>query len=410
MFNSLTLSRNTLDLLNQRKSFIKNALKKYKDRQKFRIDRIKYAQTISHQELQYRLKKVIDKRSPSEIIKALHSTTNSSIWLGLSYYKFLSTSLDFRTALHDLEFSQEDQKLIELINSKRNISNYKKYTPDHIFSVVFRELEYSYHNPSYDNQIETPSINSTIVLVSGVFNEIFSTPAFERACKHLHRKFGIKYICPEVKGTRGVTTNSELLEKQLYEYIEMNPNEKLWVIGFSKGGIDMLHFLKHHKKFAEKYICGLSTIGSPILGSDHADHKIVRSVNFLHELFESWNLGHKDVLFKEIYESLSSSFQSPWFYSNYKNLPKLKFYTALALESTWYESHIWMLLTKAFFQSSKPNDGIVDVEHAQYPKEFGTNLGICRGHHLIGQRSSHFSQEALIEAHIVTLNKLGLLN
>jgi len=106
-----------------------------------------------------------------------------------------------------------------------------------------------------------------------------------------------------------------------------------------------------------------------------------------------------------VQESISQEFQEGWFKENYSFLPKDIFYSALALQSNWKDGHIWMILTKLFFQSKRPNDGIVDIESARYPDYFqGVNLGIIQGHHLVGTRTSDFSQEALLEAHIIFKN------
>ena len=405
-----SLRNKAKNFIDERKSFLKNAYSRYQDRRENIKGRIHYAKTTSVGELNKRLSELKESKSPIDMARVVHGLTNSSIWLGHSYYRYLKTTLDLKTALHDLEFSQEDETILKII------ANPNKKLPDHIsmqevFEVVFKELEYAHFHKSYHPLVYSRPIKTTIVLISGVLNEIFSTPAFERAAIELHRKHGIKYICPEVKGMKGVETNVLLLENQLREYIEQNPKEKLWIIGFSKGAIDVLHYLKHNREFANKHIVGLSTIAGPILGSEHTDHKLLKGLSLIHDFAETRGIKNKDVLFKEIYQSLSASFQGPWFENNHKKLPKLKFYTSLALESSWYESHVWMILTKTFFQSSKPNDGIVDVEHAHFPDYFkALNLGTYPGHHLIGQRSSHFPQESLIEAHLIVLNKLGLLD
>ncbi len=374
-YNSMHLNileRFSKDNLLQKVSLLKNAISKYQDRLAYRKDRIDYAKTISLQELEKQIGTIKKTRSPAEVIRLLHSTANSSVWLAHSYYKFLSTSIDPRLTLHDLEFTEEEEDLLnKLISDKFNINDLNdSFTFEEIFSVVFRELDYAHRHPKYRSKLKAKPFGSTIVLVSGVLNEIFSTPAFERAAAHFSKTLGVKYICPEVRGTKGVKTNAKLLEKQLQEYIEHNPGEKLWIIGFSKGGVDTLHFLKHNREFAQKHIIGFSAIASPILGTDHTDHKILKGVSYLHDFIDSEKIKNQDILFKEIYQSLSASFQTAWFAENYINLPRLSFYTALALEASWYESHVWMLLTKTFFQSDRPNDGIVDVDHALFPESF----------------------------------------
>jgi hypothetical protein len=68
------------------------------------------------------------------------------------------------------------------------------------------------------------------------------------------------------------------------------------------------------------------------------------------------------------------------------------------------------MLAKAFFQSRNPNDGVVDIENAQFPNYFhGLNLGVIEGHHLVGSRSSFYDQEALLKAHLIFLRYKKLL-
>jgi hypothetical protein len=109
-------------------------------------------------------------------------------------------------------------------------------------------------------------------------------------------------------------------------------------------------------------------------------------------------------------KSLSDKYQAQWFKLNHQDLPHI-FYSSLALESQWYQSHLWMLLAKIFFNSKESNDGVVDVKDAKFPDYFKSyHLGKIYGHHLIGLRYSNFNQEALIETHIIVLHYLGLLN
>ena len=64
---------------------------------------------------------------------------------------------------------------------------------------------------------------------------------------------------------RGSKYNCKLLEDKLFSYIEQNPDEKLWIIAYSKGGIDSLHFMHKHSDWADKHIAGISTIASQFL-------------------------------------------------------------------------------------------------------------------------------------------------
>lgn len=150
------------------------------------------------------------------------------------------------------------------------------------------------------------------------------------------------------------------------------------------------------------------------MGTSHFEHRLIKLDNKIHE-FEN-NPAYQiidrrvDILFKDIQNSLSSDYQQEWFENNYDKLPPNLFYTALAFESDWIESHIWMIITKAFLQSKSINDGVVDIENALFPDFFnGINLGVLSGHHLVGNRSSKFNQEALLETFVIFLEYCGLL-
>ena len=150
------------------------------------------------------------------------------------------------------------------------------------------------------------------------------------------------------------------------------------------------------------------------MGSAHVNHrlfKIANTISKIPEQITSKVWGKKiDLLAKELQKSLSKNYRENWFRRNHKALPARPFYTAVGFESKWHQSHIWMMFTKAFFQSSTPNDGIVDIENAQFPHYFkAMNLGILEGHHLVGSRSSFYDQEALLKAHLIFLRYKKLL-
>jgi hypothetical protein len=336
--------------------------------------------------------------------------TNSGTWISHSGIRYLHSYIDIFNKRNNF---RNDEGFLEIISaiSNKDKSILSKYSEGDIFEAICLELDYSHKHADHTSLIQIPKIDSTIVLVSGVFNEIFSTPAFERGAQHLFKTKGLKYIAAEVNGTKSCKHNSKLLKDQLERYIKDNPEEKLWFLSFSKGGIDTLHFLKDNKQWSEENVIGLSTIATPILGSDHLKHKVFKLLNSIH-FFDRTKIykfidKKKDIMMKEFQRSLSSDYQSNWFQKNHKSLPNLQFYSSVALEAEWYESHIWMVLTKLLFQSSESNDGVVDTKNAHFPNYFkGLNFGILRGHHLIGTRSSFYTQEALLESHLVMLDFL----
>jgi hypothetical protein len=381
-------------------------------RKKKRLEVLKHATKSSFSDITSKLERSVKDPGLKSSLYLGRSLFNSAAWVSKSSMRLLKPIEPSFIEKKVFLAKESTQYILKRVREKKSIS-YKKATYADIFKAVFYDFEVSHLEKSYQKVSKVPEIDSSVLLVSGVLNEIFSTPAFERGAKYIRSTYGIKFdYCP-TSGTKTTQENSNLIKKHLNELLA-DEDKKVWAFAFSKGGIDFLHFLKEHGDEFGPKIEGLSTVASPLLGSERVNHKILKLINTLHQLEKNavykFLDKHFDLLFKDFQKSLSSDFQEHWFSENYSFLPRNMFYTALALESNWVDSHVWMVLTKLFFQSKSKNDGIVDVEKALYPDYFqGINLGIMKGHHLIGTRSSDYVQEALIEAHIVLLNYLGLL-
>jgi hypothetical protein len=348
-----------------------------------------------------------------QLLNLIRDIADTTHWVGNSYAKFLSSFIRPINDSFRYIDTEEHMAIMRFLNSKKSLED-SEFFPHQIFAAIYNEIAYSNANAKYKRALKSKKIEPTVVLISGVFNELFKTAAFERGVEHLKKKRKLNYIITEVHGAKGTKHNAELIKEQLEKYIKKNPKKKLWLLTYSKGGIDALHFLKDNPDFAEKYISGLSTIAAPILGSNHLDHKVLRAMNAFHNIsdpcLKKLFKQSKDFVGREIQRSLDSKYQKSWFTRSKKHLPSNLFYTSMAFESQWHECHFWMILAKMFFYSKNPNDGIVDVTHALFPKSFTShNLGVLKGHHLSGSRSSSFDQEALIEAHIIYLQARGLL-
>lgn len=382
----------------------------YRSRIKKRKDVLNYAKTTSVEEIVFNLQKLARLKDKKDVLKTILSITNSSIWLSRSAFKVMKSYFDI-SSMENLNLNSEKaQDIIANVTNKRTVDA----TDQEIFQTIYHELVHSHLVSDYRTSLKVPESNVTIVLVSGVLNEIFSTPAFKRGAEALLDQYHYKHIAPIVDGKKGARENSLALKKQIEEYIEINPNERLWFFCFSKGGIDTLHYLRSKGDKLSPNIIGFSFIATPIMGSDHINNKLLKLANTVGKVPEVLSkkvLGKEvDLIASELQKSLSKNFRESWFKRNHKLLPSKPFYTAIAFESKWHQSHVWMMLTKAIFRSQKSNDGVVDVENAQFPFYFnGHNLGVLDGHHLVGSRSSFYDQEALMKAHLIYLDYKKLL-
>ncbi len=374
---------------------------------------LKKALLNSYQDVIEDIKNFYIRPGPLEFIILCRNCITSSIWIGRTGFFYFLSLIDFSLDLADPEHDDKTQYILDHVARKKEM-NFEDISYEEIFRSIFNELEFAHHNPKYKSKLQLPKSHCTIVLIPGVLNEIFSTPAFSRGAKHISKRLDLKIFAPRIVGTKSSLYNRDLLKDQFHQYIRENPKEKLWILCFSKGGLDALHFVKENQTFASEHILGLSMIASPILGSDNVDHQLLKIVNKIHDCHNNpvYKFFDKkfDLLLKEFQKGLSSEYRAGWFKRNHSLLPRNLFYTAVAFEAQWYNSHFWMVLTKTFFQSSNPNDGVVDARNALFPSYFnGINLGVLSGHHLVGTRSSVYCQEALLEAHLVFFDYLGLL-
>ncbi len=336
---------------------------------------------------------------------------NSSVWVSQTFAKlFYSPNIEIPSAPRSN--SMETQLVIDALNSDKSIDPMKASHSD-IFKIIFEEFEKEQFLDNYKTTLKVPPINGRILLISGIFNEVFSKAAFERAAQFLNKHYQIPYSVIKTHGAQSCDHNCEMIHRQIQELIQENPTEKLWIIAFSKGGLDALHYLSQYQEFAD-HIIGLSTIATPILGSNHTNSTWIQNLDRFSEYVKNSPFKHQRnvvKVLKKLKDSLCSNQLETWFQENYPNLPPNIFYSALALESSWYESHAWMVLTKLIFPTESINDGIVEADRALYPEYFNSiNLGILKGHHLIGNRSSTFPQEALLLAHIYFLKYIGSLD
>jgi len=394
-------------------NFVNDTLKAYFSRAKKSKEFLTDSIAVSSQELSDSVTTLIKKPNLRGTIQLLSDVVGSGAWIGNSYLNLILTLGGVIKPKEKTIDPEDHHYIIEKISKNIRIPD-NKFSEQEIFRSIYNELEYAHQHPDYKSPLQLPKIFPTIVLISGVFNELYKTAAFERGVQHASKISNLKYFVAKTDGFEGAKYNATLIENQLFEYQQNHPDEKFWIISYSKGGIDSLHFLRQNKEWCEKNVVGLSTIASPILGSPHLSNRIFKLLKYFQDLSTNDFLKHvdenKDFLKREFVKSLDHGKQEPWFRANYHLLPENCFYTSIALEAEWYESHLYMMLAKALFSSDNTNDGVVDAAHAIFPSYFkAKNLGLIKGHHLIGARSSTYAQEALIMTHIIYLKYLNLI-
>ncbi|OFZ64919.1 MAG: hypothetical protein A2577_02055 [Bdellovibrionales bacterium RIFOXYD1_FULL_36_51] len=398
--------------LKKRREIYKNIKRRYFHKTRKTREFLEFAKKISSEELRDNIHAFTKSPSIKEAIFTLKDLVGSSTWVSVAYMKHIMTVIKFLQSSESLPLPKQDF-IVNQVANKNEISPQYASTAD-IFEAIYNDLIRENDELEYKSRLKLVPHKITIVLVSGVFNELFKTAAFEKGCEQICKELKAKYFVAKVGGAKGVKHNAALIKNQLENYIEKHPTEKLWIVAFSKGGIDSLHYLRHNGDFANKHIHGISTIASPIIGSSRADQKILLAIRSLQKLTKNYIFTRdkleRDLFAIKLQESVSSKVQGKWFKNNYKELPKKLFYTALGLRASWHESHLGMIATKIILPTKEANDGIVDIYQSQFPDYFKAyNLGIIQGHHLIGYRLSSYNQDILLKAHIIFLQYVGRL-
>tara|TARA_R110000868_G_scaffold55424_4_gene172303 strand:- start:3721 stop:4917 length:1197 start_codon:yes stop_codon:yes gene_type:complete len=397
-----------LDPILQKKDEIEQKLNNYLLKGARRGFLLKRAATTSKEEVRSSMQAFLVKPSATSLTMLLRNMFNSGVWVSKSTLELLFSLVRL---VEQVNFDPSDEATIQVLKSLKSGPSDANYNDSVIFKAILGERRYCHQNPGHSPLTTVDQCQVHLILISGVFNEIFSTAAFERGANHLKEQGIIDFTKISVNGRKSSRHNAELIHQQLLEIQKEFPDKKLWLLGYSKGGIDALHFLRSHSK-QHSNIVGLSTIASPIMGTNHPNHRIIKFLTSFSKfkLYRAIDQG-KDLFIQGLQNSLRSDIRHSWFFRNHEKLPKDIFYSALAFQSSWHESHIWMMLTKLLFQSKHPNDGVVDVQFAQFPSFFEAhNLGITEGHHLVGTRSSEYPQEALLEALIIFLKYKNKIN
>lgn len=199
----------------------------------YRKRKLQQALDVSLEDLKNQLEDLIETKDPKRIANLLKNGLNSSVWIGRNVIDYGKSHIN--PEKHNRELNPPSSIEIELLKEIKNKSEIspRKATYPEIFKAIFKERVYSHMDQEYDTLLEVPEIRSTMVLVPGVFNEIFSSTSFERGANHLQKKYGIKYFCPKIKGTKSAEKNAETLAEQIKSYSLLHPNEKLWLFAFS---------------------------------------------------------------------------------------------------------------------------------------------------------------------------------
>ena len=157
------------------------------------------ARKISFEEIFKSTEWILRNPHPLKVMSLIKTMTTSGIWISHSFARYLFSLVDFEKKRYETLTNPLVQKILKRVSIGEKIESELASEKD-IFQAIYMEREYIHHHPHDTSILSLPKINSTLVLVDGVLNEIFSTTMFERALKNLFRLYGLKYFIPDIQG------------------------------------------------------------------------------------------------------------------------------------------------------------------------------------------------------------------
>jgi len=192
-----------------------------------------------------------------------------------------------------------------------------------------------------------------IILVTGAFAECFPKMGkpYQDAATRLD-KLGYRIDTIVVSGRSGSSYNAAMIAEAV-DGLESRANERLILLGYSKGATDILHFLVDYPEIAKKVTAVLSVAGV-INGTPLADKYAETYANWLKKTpIKECEPGDGGVL-----ESLKRSAQFPWLAAN--SLPQNVQYYSIVAFTNRENVQPGLLLTYDLLRKIDPrNDGQV---------------------------------------------------
>lgn len=252
----------------------------------------------------------------------------------------------------------------------------------------------------------------TIVYLSGIYNSIFDKEIFSLGLNALSDELGLRVIQPPIESLCASDYNSEIITQFLKDDSNSRQQKgfappKYLFLGYSKGGIDALHFILKNTKFTSESILGLVTIASPLHGSSILDSTdLPFSLVTALSGSKSPEICQND---KIASKSVTPSAMAAFWRKNERALVGLTRYFSITFESLPEDSHIFMKATKLLARFDENNDGVVTTSSSKFPNSLqATDLGTLNADHLAGILSSHFNQKAFMKGLLQTLAELKI--
>jgi hypothetical protein len=284
-----------------------------------------------------------------------------------------------------------------------------------LFREVFAERElWQRIEPAVPPLYFAPDLSDiTVVLVPGIYGELFDGELWQRGLKAVRDRLGVRTFTAPVDGRCSAEYNAPVLRAALRDDIARRRARgyeapRYLLIGYSKGGIDATHMLLADSALAHEHVAALVTVATPHLGSPVAERSPLPAPVL------RW--GVRTPLpapcdSASAAASLWPGTRAAFWADHEQQVATRANYFSLSFTSDMQHAHPFMKITKRVGQFTEPNDGVVALRASQFPSSVpAVHLGTIDADHIAGITASSFPQEAFMEAIVLTLGELGVLD
>jgi hypothetical protein len=274
---------------------------------------------------------------------------------------------------------------------------------------LWRDIE-----PATPTLLYDPDLSDiTVVLVPGIYGELFDGELWQRGLKAVRDRLGVRTLTVTVDGRCSAEHNAPLLIASLRDDRQRRrargyPSPRYLLIGYSKGGVDATHALLADSVLATEQVAALVTIATPHLGSPVAERAALPA-----DLLE-WAVPTPPPPACDSTPSANSLWpatRAAFWTAHEASLAARTPYFSLSFRRDARAAHPFMKVTKRLGQFAEANDGVVALSASRFPGAVpAVDLGTIDADHIAGIRASAFPQEAFLEAVVLTLGELGVLD
>lgn len=252
-----------------------------------------------------------------------------------------------------------------------------------------------------------------VVLIPGIYGELFDGELWQRGLKAVHDRLGVRTFTVPVDGRCSAEYNAPVVSTALRRDLARRRERgyapgRYLLIGYSKGGVDATHMLLADSALASDHVAALVTLATPHLGSPVAERASLPGAVLdwavqspMPVACDSASAG----------ASLWPGTRAAFWAEHEAHVAERTAYFSMSFTASMQDAHPFMKLTKRVGQFAEANDGVVALSASRFPDGVpAVDLGQLNADHIAGITASSFPQEAFMEALVLTLGELGVLN